>query len=255
MNILNDLNIWGEILNLFGQTIRRLVRSIATSKFRAHETSLAIVQIGIGSLPIVLVCTAFAGMVVTTEMAFHMDMALHTVQMMPGFSAQFILRELGIVIPALLLVAKVGASITAEVGSMKVTEQIDALKLLGIDPVEYLVVPRFLASIVASICLTLVAITISLACAITIAVVRYNFTTLEYLNALRHFVGGKDVVCALIKGAIYGAVIPIISCTYGFRCEGGAEGVGSATTDSVVASTIAIILLDFVLTYLFTLIM
>ena len=187
-------------------------------------------------------------------MAFHMDMALHTVQMMPGFSAQFILRELGIVIPALLLVAKVGASITAEVGSMKVTEQIDALRLLGIDPVGYLVVPRFLASIVASVCLTLVAIAVTLTCAITIAVVRYNFTSLEYLNALRHFVGSKDLFCALVKGAIYGGVIPIISCTYGFRCEGGAEGVGAATTDSVVASTIAIIVLDFILTYLFTLI-
>jgi phospholipid/cholesterol/gamma-HCH transport system permease protein len=243
-----------EIFKLLAQTIERLVSSIATSRFRARETSLAIVQIGIGSLPIVVVCTAFAGMVVTNEMAFHMDLALHTVQMMPGFSAQFILRELGIVIPALLLVAKVGASITAEVGTMKVTEQIDALKLLGIDPVGYLVVPRFIASIVASICLTCVSVAVTLACAITIAVVRYDFTALEYLNSVRHFVGGTDIACALVKGAIYGAVIPIISCTYGFRCEGGAEGVGTATTDSVVASTIAIILLDFVLTYLFTLI-
>ena len=88
-----------------------------------------------------------------------------------------------------------------------------------------------------------------------LAVVRYNFTAVEYVNTLRHFVGAKDVVCAIVKGGIYGAVIPIISCTYGFRCEGGAEGVGTATTDSVVTSTIAIILLDFILTYLFTLIL
>ena len=80
-------------------------------------------------------------MVVTNEIAYHMDLALHTVSMIPGFTGQFILRELGIAIPALLLVAKVGAAITAEVGSMKVTEQIDALKLLGIDPISYLVFP------------------------------------------------------------------------------------------------------------------
>jgi phospholipid/cholesterol/gamma-HCH transport system permease protein len=172
--------------------------------------------------------------------------------MIPGFTGQFILRELGIAIPALLLVAKVGASVTAEVGSMKVTEQIDALKLLGIDPVGYLVFPRFVASIVSITCLTLVAISVTLACALLVAVTRYNFSTLEYLNALRHFVGVKDLICALIKGMVFGAVIPVMSCAYGFRCKGGAEGVGTATTNSVVSSTIAVILLDFCLTYIFT---
>ena len=75
------------------------------------------------------------------------------------------------------------------------------------------------------------------------------------MNALRHFIGVKDLFCALVKGMVYGTVIPLISCTYGFRCEGGAEGVGSATTNAVVTSTILVILLDFVLTYLFTLIL
>lgn len=240
-----------EAFALLGQTVRRLV----SSPWRWHEIAQCIVQIGIGSIPIIVISTAFAGMVVTNEIAYHMDLALHTVTMIPGFTGQFILRELGIAIPALLLVAKVGAAITAEVGSMKVTEQIDALKLLGIDPVGYLVVPRFIASIVAAACLTLTASAVTLGCAILIAVYRYNFLALEYINALRHFIGGKDLVCALIKGMIYGAVIPIISCTYGFRCKGGAEGVGTATTNSVVASTIAVIILDFILTYIFTLIL
>jgi phospholipid/cholesterol/gamma-HCH transport system permease protein len=238
----------GDVLSLFGQTVKLAF----TTRLRSREALQAVVQIGVGSLPIIVISTAFAGIVVTREMAYHMDLALHTVQMMPGFSGQFILRELGIAIPALLLVAKVGASITAEVGSMKVTEQIDALRLLGIDPVGYLVVPRFFGSILASVCLTLIASAVTLGCAILVAVVRYGFSFLEYVNALHHFVGGKDLACALVKGAVYGAVIPVISCSYGFRCEGGAEGVGSATTDSVVASTLAIILLDFVLTYVFT---
>jgi phospholipid/cholesterol/gamma-HCH transport system permease protein len=213
-----------------------------------------VVQIGLGSLPIILVSTVFAGLVVTNEVAVHMDMALHTVSMIPGFTGQFILRELGIAIPALLLVSKVGASITAEVSTMKVTEQIDALKLLGIDPVRYLVVPRFIASIISGACLTMIAIVVTLFCAILIAVTRYNFSFLEYLNALRHFVTFTDLGCALIKGVIFGAVTPVVSCAYGFDCQGGAEGVGTATTDSVVASTVAVILLDFVLTYAFTLI-
>jgi phospholipid/cholesterol/gamma-HCH transport system permease protein len=174
--------------------------------------------------------------------------------MIPGFTGQFILRELGIAVPALLLVAKAGAGITAEVGSMKVTEQIDALKLLRIDPISYLVVPRFVAFVFSSVCLTLIAAGITLACAIAIAVASYGFSVDEYLNALRHFVQFKDLYCAITKGAVFGAVIPIISCAHGFRCRGGAEGVGSATTNSVVASTLAVITLDFALTYLFTLV-
>lgn len=237
-----------DTFSLFGRTVRRGFRY----PWRRTEIMSSIVSIGIESIPIIAISTAFAGMVVTNEIAYHMDLALHTTSMIPGFTAQFILRELGIAIPALLLVAKVGAAITAEVSSMKVTEQIDALKLLGIDPVDYLVFPRFIASMIASACLTLTSTAVTLACAILISIFKFNFSLLEYINTLRHFVGVKDVLCAILKGVIYGAVIPIISCSYGFRCEGGAEGVGRATTNSVVASTIAIIVLDFVLTYIFT---
>ena len=239
------------IADTFSLLIETLKRAFVFP-WRRQEIVQCIIQIGIGSIPIIVISTAFAGMVVTNEIAYHMDLALHTVTMIPGFTGQFILRELGIAIPALLLVAKVGAAITAEVGSMKVTEQIDALKLLGIDPISYLVFPRFIASIISAACLTLTASAVTLGCAILIAVYRYNFLTLEYINELRHFIGAKDLICALVKGMIYGAVIPIISCAYGFRCKGGAEGVGTATTNSVVASTIAVIILDFVLTYIFT---
>ena len=223
--------------------------------WRWNEILTAMVQIGVGSVPIITVSTAFAGLVVTNEIAWHMNEALHTTDMIPGFTAQFIIRELGIAIPALLLVAKVGASITAEVGSMKVTEQIDALVLLGIDPIGYLLFPRFVASIVSIACLTLISIAVTLSCAILVAILRYHFSLLEYLNALNHFIGFKDLLCALIKGMIFGAVIPVISCAYGFKCAGGAEGVGTATTNSVVTSTITVIALDFLLTYLFTLIL
>jgi phospholipid/cholesterol/gamma-HCH transport system permease protein len=200
-----------------------------------------------------VVCTAFAGLVTTNEIAWHMDQALHTLSMIPGFTGQFILRELGIAIPALLMVAKVGASITAEVGTMKITDQIDALKLLGIDPIGYLVFPRLVASMFANACLTLIASGVTLCFAIAIAVGRYHFSVLEYLNALQHFITYKDMALALVKGLVFGAVIPIISCAYGFRCRGGAEGVGTATTNSVVTSTVAIIVLDFILTFFFTL--
>jgi phospholipid/cholesterol/gamma-HCH transport system permease protein len=244
----DQLQTFQAIFVLLGQTLRRLF----VRPWRWHEIFQSVVQIGIGSIPVIAIATAFAGMIVTNEIAYHMDLALHTVTMIPGFTGQFILRELGIAIPALLLVAKVGAAITAEVGTMKVTEQIDALKLLGIDPISYLVFPRFIASIISAACLTMTASAVTLGCAIWVAVYRYNFSALEYINALRHYIGARDLICALVKGMIYGAVIPIISCAYGFRCQGGAEGVGTATTNSVVTSTIAVIILDFILTYIFT---
>ena len=238
-----------DILSLFLQTFSRALR---WECWRWQEICDGIVKIGVGSLPIIVVSTAFAGLVVTNEIAWHMDKALHTVSMIPGFTGQFILRELGIAIPALLLVAKVGASITAEVGTLRVTEQIDALKLLGIDPINYLVFPRFIASIFSSACLVLISAGVTLACAVFVAVSHYGFGFEEYMNALRHFVGFKDLLCALVKGTVYGAVIPVVSCAYGFRCKGGAEGVGTATTNSVVTSTTLVISLDFVLTYIFT---
>ncbi|MEK6578398.1 MAG: ABC transporter permease [Bdellovibrionota bacterium] len=237
-----------DTLSLMSQTLRRTFQW----PWRWPEILKACVSIGIGSLPVITIATAFAGMVVTTEMAWHMDQALHTVSMVPGFTGQFIFRELGIAVPALLLVAKVGASITAEVGSMKVTEQIDALKLLRIDPVNYLVFPRFIAAVISGACLTIVASAVTLAFAMLIAITRFNFSVMEYVNALRHFITYRDLICAVVKGMIFGGVIPLISCAYAFRCEGGAEGVGTATTNSVVASTITVITLDFVLTYIFT---
>ncbi len=250
--ITEQLHTFQEIAELF---LKVSARALNPSQWRAHEIIESIVKVGIGSLPIITVATGFAGLVVTNEIAWHMDHALHTVSMIPGFTGQFILRELGIAIPALLLVAKVGASITAEVGSMKVTEQLDALKLLGIDTINYLVLPRFIASILSTMCLVLIASAITLGCALLIATTHYGFGVDEYLNALRHFVGFKDFLCAIVKGCVYGAVIPIISCVYGFRCKGGAEGVGTATTNSVVTSTIAVISLDFVLTYFFTMVL
>jgi phospholipid/cholesterol/gamma-HCH transport system permease protein len=256
MSIRNNLSeqaaTISDATHIFIETLPRLFRP---QDWRWEEISQAIVQIGIESLPIITVSTAVAGAVVTHEIAWHMNAALHSVSMIPGFSGQFILRELGIAVPALLLVAKVGAAITAEVGTMQITEQIDALRLLKIDPLTYLVFPRFVAAIISGACLTIISVSVTLACSITVAVMSYNFSTLEFLNALRHFIGIKDIGCALIKGIIYGAVIPIVSCAYGFRCSGGAEGVGTATTNSVVASTILIIMLDFVLTYIFTLLL
>jgi phospholipid/cholesterol/gamma-HCH transport system permease protein len=221
-------------------------------KIRTNEVMGHIVRSGVESLPMILFATAFSGVVVTSEMAYHMDLALQTVEMIPGFSGQFIFREVGIAIPAMLLVAKVGAATTAEVGTMRVTEQIDALRLLRIDPVEYLVAPRLAASLVVYPALTFLAILVTLVCAVGVACVEHGFNVLQYITALSHFLKPMDVVCAFSKALAFAAVIPVICCSFGFQCRGGAEGVGSATTNAVVASTLSVIVLDFILSFAFS---
>lgn len=241
------------ILNEIFYVLFKTLKTCVLGPYRHQEIFKHLYTMALGSLPIVLIATAFTGIVVSGEMAHHMFLALNSLEMVPGVSGQLIFRELGVIIPALLLVAKVGASTAAEISTMKITDQIDALKLLKIDPVEYLVYPRFIANIISTCCLTLIAIFVGLIFAIIYSFVTYRIFAHEYLNNLALFITITDLICALVKGVLFGAVMPIVSCAYGFCCEGGAEGVGLATTNSVVLSTVIIIVLDFFITYLFSL--
>ncbi|MCM2282145.1 MAG: ABC transporter permease, partial [Bdellovibrionaceae bacterium] len=144
------------------------------------------------------------------------------------------------------------AGLAAEVGSMQVTEQVDALRMLGIDPVRFIVVPRFVACVIAGFVLAIIANVVCVYCAMLVSTFKLGYTAGSFLTAMRTFVDFKDLMFASFKGAAFGAVIPVFSCFHGFRCKAGAEGVGLATTNSVVATSVAIIVIDFVLTYVFS---
>jgi phospholipid/cholesterol/gamma-HCH transport system permease protein len=135
---------------------------------------------------------------------------------------------------------------------MAVTEQIDAIRMLGIDPIRYIVVPRLVACTIGAAMLTIIANIVCLYCAALVCEASLGFTLGLFKTAMTRFVGFQDLMFAATKGAVFGAVIPMISCFYGFRCKAGAEGVGIATTQSVVASSVAIIFLDFILTFIFS---
>jgi phospholipid/cholesterol/gamma-HCH transport system permease protein len=206
----------------------------------------------LGSLPLLLSVTGLTGLIMTNQMGWHLNEAMSNVSVIPGFTAQFVLRELGVTIPALLLVARVGASMTAETASMKITEQLDAMKLLKIDLVRYHIFPRWIAFLVSCVVLTLLACLIAMAFAILSAVVLYGFNVDEYLNSMRPFIKPIDITCIVTKALIFGVIIPPISFAYGIRTGGGAQGVGQATTDSVVAGYLAVAVLDFILTAVFS---
>lgn len=227
-------------------------KSVFTPPYRGRDILVQLEFVTWQSLPVVLFCLCFAAMVTIMESSFHMKMVVQNDALVPGFAALLILRELGAVVSALLLTSRVGAGLAAEVGSMQVTEQIDALKMLGIDPIRFLVAPRLIACTIGGLVISLVANLCCLYAAMMVSDLKLGYSTGAFLTGMRAFVDFQDLIFASIKGACFGAVIPLISCYFGFRCQSGAEGVGFATTNSVVASSVAIIILDFVLTFIFS---
>jgi phospholipid/cholesterol/gamma-HCH transport system permease protein len=219
----------------------RIKETIRQTYFVANESVL-----------IIIFCLSFAAMVTILESSFHMKVVVHDDSLVPGFASMLILRELGAVVTALLLTSRVGAGISAEVGLMKTTEQIEALKMLGIDPINYLLIPRLIATIIGTVILTLIADIVCIYVSMLISNAYLGFTTNMFLSAMVRFIHFKDLIFSIIKGACFGAIIPLVSCYFGFNCKPGAEGVGSATTNSVVTASVFIILVDFVLSYTFT---
>ena len=190
---------------------------------RIKDTVQQIYFVANGSLSIIVFCVCFAAVVTILESSFHMKLVIQNDSMVPGFAAMLILRELGPVVTALLLTSRVGAGISAEVGSMQITEQIDALKMLGINPIHYLVVPRLIACILGTTLLTIIANMVCLYCAMLVSQIYLGFTQGLFLTAMQRFVGFQDLIFAAIKGASFGAVIPLVSCFCGFKCQAGAE--------------------------------
>lgn len=237
-----------QFIDLF---VRTLVTTISPS-FRWRDIVRQLNFVAVESAPIVLFCVCFAAIVTIIEASFHMKLVIQNDALVPGFASLLILRELGAVVSALLITSRVGAGLAAEVGSMKITEQIDALKMLGIQPVRYLVVPRFIACVVGTCLLSVIAVLVCLYCAMLVSEIKLGYTPGSFLVAMRTFVDFRDLIFAAIKGASFGAVIPIVSCFYGFRCRAGAEGVGLATTNSVVTSSVLIIVIDFLLSWVFS---
>lgn len=228
------------------------LKRLTVFPWRGKEIIEQVNHIAFESLPIIVIATAFAGLVISGEMAWHMNHAVQSLDLAPGFTGQFIFRELGVAIPALLVAAKVGASMTAEIATMKNSEQLDALKILHIDPIDYLVLPRWVGCSLALMTLTMASISVTIFCAMISATMKLGFNPLEYFNILQKFVGPDEILSALVKSAIFGSVIPIMACHQGFLAQEGAQGVGEATTQSVVQSTLLIIFLDFFLTYCFS---
>ena len=207
-------------------------------------------KIGVDSLPVVFLISMFTGMVLTLQSAYQMQRfsAEMYVASLVAFSMT---RELGPVLTALIVAGRVGASITAELGTMQVTEQIDALETLATNPVKYLVVPRFLALIIMLPFLTIYSDIVGIFGGYLIGVYKLGISHAMYMKNTWQPLKYKDVYTGLIKSFFFGIIVCIVAYYEGMTAEGGAEGVGRSTTTSVVVSFILIIASDCFFTALF----
>lgn len=205
---------------------------------------------GVDSLPIISLVGFFIGMIMALQTAYQMQ-RLGSEMYIASIVALSLVRELGPVITALVVAGRVGAAITAEIGSMQVTEQIDALETLATNPIKYLVVPRFLALTIMLPLLTLYADIIGIFGGYLICVYRVGISSSLYLNITFDALLFKDLFTGLAKTVFFGMIIALVSCYQGFNVEGGAEGVGRATRHAVVSTFILIISADCFFTALF----
>lgn len=207
-------------------------------------------RIGVASFPIVFLISLFTGMVLALQSAYQMQ-KMSAEMYIASLVSLSITRELGPVLTALIVAGRCGAAMTAELGTMKVTEQVEALETLSANPIQYLVVPRFVALALMLPLLTIYADFFGIVGGYMVGVWKLNITHSMYVKMTFDPLAIKDVVTGLIKSFSFAGIICFISCFEGLETEGGAEGVGKATTASVVKSFILIIVADCFFTALF----
>jgi phospholipid/cholesterol/gamma-HCH transport system permease protein len=205
---------------------------------------------GLDSLAIVFFVDFFIGMVLAMQSAYQLEQLGATIYVaaLVGVS---VTREIGPVLTSLVIAGRVGAAITAELATMKVTEQVEALETLSLNPVRYLVVPRFLALLLMLPCLVILGDLVGMFGGYVIGTTNLGLNSGLYVDTTIEFLTVKDILTGLLKSAVFSMIIVLIACHQGLSTEGGAEGVGRSTTRSVVTSFILIIIADAVLTALF----
>lgn len=223
---------------------------ILLGRVRLRHTTEQLVRTGADSVPIVAVMCFLVGLILAMQAAYQLEPFGATIYV-ADLLAVSVTREMGPMLTAIIVTGRSGSAIAAELGTMKVSDEIDALRTMGIDPIHLLVVPRTLALMVALPCLTLIADAVGIAGGLGIAVTALKLSAAQYLKETSDALVMKDLLTGLVKSLFFGLIIAQVGSYQGLRVSGGAEGVGRATTTSVVSSIFLIILADVAFTALF----
>ena len=232
----------GQVLNLFWGIIKSFTHITKSRKLIFFQME----QIGVNSLPLVLIIAVFTGAVAAWQAAYQLK-GIAPISLLGGATSRAIITELSPVLTGIVIAGRVGASIAAELGTMKVTEQIDALKTMAIDPIRYLAMPRFLASVLVMPVLAIFAIVIAVAGSYIVSNFFLGLSFNVFFQSVSRFFHFSDLIAGLVKALIFGGITALLGCHIGFRTTGGAEGVGKATIRSFVLSATLILISDYLL--------
>ncbi len=218
--------------------------------FHLRNFGRALMEIGYSSLPVVALTAVFTGMVLALQSYVGFS-RFDSSSVIASVVVLSLTRELGPVLAGLMVAGRAGSAIAAEMGTMRVTDQIDALTTLATDPMRYLVTPRLLAGVIALPLLVVIADILGVAGCFLVSTVRLGFEPNAYLRDTVNYLHSNDVVSGLVKAAVFGFVIALMGCFHGYRSRGGAQGVGGATTAAVVSASVLILALDYLMTQAF----
>ncbi|HEY2873498.1 MAG TPA: ABC transporter permease [Reyranella sp.] len=236
----------GAVAAFAGRAVQQTVRP---PYFKA-QIGRQMLEIGYYSLPVVGLTAIFTGMVLALQ-AYTGFARFSAESAIPNIVVVSLTRELGPVLAGLMVAGRVGAAMAAEIGTMRVTEQIDALKTLSTDPFKYLVAPRLIAGVVTLPILVLIADIIGVMGGYLVGVYKLDFNDASYLRNTLEFMQFEDVFSGLVKAAVFGFLITLMGCYHGYTSKGGAQGVGLATTNAVVSASILILTANYFITEAF----
>ena len=248
---MNGLAYVGELANLAGQSAYfTFIGPFRGQRFRPQRAIHQGVAVGIEAIPIVSLITFFVGLIMALQSAHELQ-RLGAIQLVASAVAISILRELGPLLTAIIVIGRSGSAFAAEIGTKKVTEEVDALRTMAFNPVHFLVTPKFLAMVVMVPCLTVWADFMGIVGGCAFGVAAANFTVASYFRATQEAIVSQDIYTGIIKSVLFGLVITAVGCREGFATGAGAEEVGRSTTAAVVTSIALVILVDLVFTALF----
>ena len=243
--MMDHLDGFGQFSRFVGSTAAWTVRG-SRGEGRLRLLMPQLYQVGTRSIPVVMLVGAFVGAVLGVE-TYDQFAAIGQEARLGGIIDISVVKQIGPVLAAVMIAGRVGGAVSAELGTMRVTEQLDALRVMGADPVGYLAVPRVLACVIMLPVLTVVSDLMGIFGGYLVTVRGFGVNSAAYWEFSAQFVGNWDIFTGLGKSVVFGLAIGLISCYKGFHCESGAAGVGRAATDSFVTSFIAIIVTNFFL--------
>jgi phospholipid/cholesterol/gamma-HCH transport system permease protein len=226
------------------------VREAVRPPYYRRQIARQMLEIGYYSLPVVGLTAIFTGMVLALQ-SYTGFARFSAESAIPNVVVVSLTRELGPVLAGLMVAGRVGAAMAAEIGTMRVTEQIDALTTLSTNPYKYLVMPRLLGGLLMLPCLVLVADIIGVFGGFLIGVNKLGFNPAGYLKQTFSFLEARDVISGLTKAAVFGFVISLMGCYHGYHSKGGAQGVGTATINAVVSALVMILVFNYMITEIF----